>query len=143
MNSKTFALYGGALMVIIGAFSLLPGLEGSSTNLPSLKVETSYGLFLGLFPLNIFNKLALITFGLAGITISRKEPISYSVTYSKVVLSVMGVLAILGLFPQTATLGGMWPLYGGEVVAHGLFAIVAGASVLADTKGQPRKMHYS
>lgn len=143
MNSKLFALYGGFLMLFLGVSALIPGLEGSAANLPDLKVETSYGLFLGLLPINIFNKMALIVFGIWGIASSRQNLMNYSVNYSKVVFFVMGTLAILGVFPQTNTLGGLWPLFGGEVIAHGLFAIIGGTCALADTKGHRPTIHYS
>lgn len=38
----------------------------------------------------------------------------------------MGVLTILGLFPQTNTLGGYWPIFGADVLLHAVLAI-AGA----------------
>ena len=138
MNSKKFALYGGIVMLILGVVSLIPGLEGSTAGLPALKIDTSYGLFLNMFPLNIFNKVALIIFGIAGVFCGRNENMTYSWTYCSVVFFVFGLLSLLGLFPQTNTLDGMWPLYGGEVVAHGLFAIASGLCVLSDTKGHHR-----
>lgn len=134
MNSKKFALYGGSIMVFLGVVSLIPGLEGSTAGLPALKVDTSYGLFLNMFPLNIFNKIALIAFGIEGIITGRSKHTAYSLTYGSLVFFVMGALSLLGLFPQTNTLGGLWPLFGGEVIAHGLFAITAGLCVLSDTK---------
>ena len=68
MYPRRFALVGGSLMLAIGLISLIPALQGSVDRLPVLNVETSYGLFLGLFPMNIFNKAALIIMGLAGIS---------------------------------------------------------------------------
>lgn len=132
MYSKKYALYGSALMLIIGVFSILPGLEGNLSELPPLKVNLSYGAFLGIFPLNIFNKVALILFGLAGIYCARQSDRIFSVRYCEIVAVAMGALAVLGLIPQTATLGGIWPLFGGEVYSHGLFAIVAGLCAYAD-----------
>ena len=38
----------------------------------------------------------------------------------------MGIAALLGLFPQTNTLFGYWPLFGGEIWAHGIFALLGG-----------------
>ena len=64
MNAKNFALVGGIVMLVIGALSLIPAFTGLAFGLPLLKIETSYGLFLGIFPLNIVNKAILIGFGL-------------------------------------------------------------------------------
>ena len=138
MNSRKFALFGGLLMLILGVLSMIPAFAGPSTSLPDLRIETSYGLFLGVFPLNIVNKLALVIFGIAGIQSSRKTSVIHPIKYSRTVFFMMGTLALLGVIPQTSTLGGLWPLFGAEVIAHGLFAIVAEACVLVDTRGGAR-----
>lgn len=134
MKTRNFALYGGILMLILGVVALIPGLEGSAASLPALKVNTSYGDFFGVFPMNIFNKLALITFGVAGIAVSRADLFGPSVKYAKVVFGVMGVLAVLGLIPATSTLGGYLPLFDGEVASHGIFALIAIGCVMMDKK---------
>ena len=121
-------------MLIIGVLSIIPGLEGPTSTIPMLKVNTSYGLFMGLLPMNIFNKIALIAFGVAGIAVSRKATVNESVTDCKIVFCVMGTLAVLGAFHTTNTLGGYWPLFGGEILGHGLFALAAGACAVADAQ---------
>jgi hypothetical protein len=127
ISAKKFAYWGGIAMLVIGVLSMLPGLVGPTTGLPLLKVTSSYGAFLGMFPMNILNKLALIVFGIAGISVAKRyEDESYSITYSKVVLYVMGALALLGIPTSTDTLGGYWPLFGGEIFSHGVFALLGG-----------------
>lgn len=128
MHPQRFALFGGLFMLIVGAFALIPALAGSMLNLPPLLDETSYGLFLGFFPMNVFNKIALITFGIAGIVASQRKgtELPASIRYSRIVLYTFGALTVLGLIPPTNTLFGYWPLFGGEILAHGAFAI-AGA----------------
>lgn len=126
MYPKKFALIGGILMLAMGLFSLIPAFVGSAASLPMLNVETSYGLFLGLFPMNIFNKIALIVFGIAGVGAANAKftSLPLSIHFSRAVFWVMGALAILGLIPATNTLNGYWPLFDGEVLAHGIFALV-------------------
>ncbi|MEK7358297.1 MAG: DUF4383 domain-containing protein [Bdellovibrionota bacterium] len=126
MGVRKFALIGGAVMLAMGVLALIPGLSSIRTSLPALNIETSYGLFLGFFPMNILNKLALILFGVTGVAASRMDSVEPSVQFSRTVCVVMGVLAVLGVFPATDTLGGYWPLFGGEVTAHGVFAILGG-----------------
>lgn len=128
MSTRNFALIGGIVMLAMGCLALVPTLNTGMETLPVLYLNQSYGLFLNLFPMNILNKAALIIFGLAGMACyySRENSIHYSIIYSKVVFWVMGALAILGLFPQTNTLSGYWPLFGYEVMAHGLFAVIGG-----------------
>lgn len=134
MYSKYFSLYGGVLMLMLGLIALVPILQGSAEGLPQLKVDTSYGLFLGVLPINVFNKFALIGFGLVGLWSSGKSSPRYSILYCQVVCYSMGALAVLGLFPATNTLGGIWPLFGAEVFAHLSFAVVAGMCAMMDLK---------
>lgn len=126
MNPRAFALVAGIVMVIMGVFSLIPGLVGDSSYLPRLAIETSYGNFLGLFPMNILNKIALILFGVAGIWAARVpgKNLPMSIFYSRAVFVVMGVLTLLGIFPATNTLFGYWPLFGNEVWMHGIFSLL-------------------
>ncbi len=126
MAAKKFAYIGGVIMLLIGLLSLIPGFEGSLTDLPLLKVNLSYGLFLSLFPMNIFNKVALILFGLGGILISKRDENASSINYARTVFFTMGALSLLGLSYSTNTLNGYWPLFGYEALAHGFFALVAG-----------------
>lgn len=126
MSAKKFALYGGIVMFLMGLVALIPGLEGSRAGLPELKLDTSYGAFLDLFPMNIINKIALLSFGIGGIAVSRIADKAYAIHYSRLVFFVMGAAALLGIYDSTDTLFGYWPLYGGEIIAHALFAVLGG-----------------
>lgn len=127
MHTKNFALIGGLVMLMMGLIAFVPSLNVQE-GLPPLIVNTSYGMFLDIFPLNIFNKLTLILFGIAGVAayMSRDSSLKYSIIYSRVVFWTMGILAMLGLFPETNTLFGYWPLFGFEIIAHGFFAVLGG-----------------
>ncbi len=113
-------------MLLMGLASLVPAfsLTPFEAYLPPLLLETSYGAFLGNFPMNIVNKGALIAFGLVGIAVSYSpaRSLPLAIKWSQAVFVVMGVAAILGLIPRTSTFFGYWPLFGGEVLAHGIFA---------------------
>lgn len=126
MDPKRFAFISGLIFLLMGVSSLI--FPGAIDPLPTLKVETSYGLFLGLFPMNIFNKIALIIFGISGLKAASDKfaSLPLSIFYSRAVLFVMGTAAILGLIPQTNTFFGYWPLFGNEVYTHGFFAILGG-----------------
>lgn len=128
MNAKNFALVGGIVMLVLGALSLIPAFTGLSFGLPILKVETSYGLFLGIFPLNIINKAILIGFGLWGIAAASDPVLSIprSITFSRSVFVLSAVFAVLGLFPQTNTLFGFAPLFGAGIWLHSVMALLGG-----------------
>lgn len=130
INAKKFALIGGSVMLIMGLFALIPTLSVYSRSLPSLYVESSYGNFLGIFSMNIFNKALLILMGAAGIACSNTTEIhknvSASVGWSRAVLFSMALLAVLGFFTKTNTLGGYMPLFGNEIWFHAIFAVLGG-----------------
>lgn len=138
MNSRIFAIYGGMVMIAMGAISLFPGFEGNGSGLFALALEASYGDFLDLFPMNILNKLAFILFGFAGV-VCGLGPARTAVDYARTVASFMGALSLLGMIPPAQTLGGLWPLYGGVAIAHGLFALVAGLCAMEDTRSYGAK----
>jgi hypothetical protein len=125
MNPKKFALIGGTVLLAVGLLSLIPSFS-TVIGLVPLRVETSYGYFLNFFPMNVFNKVVHIGFGIWGILAasSRNTALPNSVWFSRAVFFVMGAFAILGMFNATNTLGGYYPLFGGEVWAHGIFAIL-------------------
>jgi hypothetical protein len=126
MHTKNFALIGGLVMLMMGLIAFLPSLNVVE-GLPPIYLNVSYGMFLDMFPLNILNKLALILFGAFGVgAYFAKENLKYSIMFSKVVFWVMGALAVLGLFSETNTLFGYWPLFGFEIIAHGIFALLGG-----------------
>ena len=128
MNAKNFALVGGIVMLVIGALSLIPAFTGLAFGLPILKIETSYGLFLGIFPLNIVNKAILIGFGLWGIAAASDPVLSLprSISFSRWVFMISAVFAVLGLFPQTNTFFGYAPLFGAAIWLHAVMALVGG-----------------
>ncbi|MEK6554716.1 MAG: DUF4383 domain-containing protein [Bdellovibrionota bacterium] len=124
MNPRGFALYGGIIMLVIGALALVA--PGPTENLPALLVETSYGWFLNTFAMNIYNKVALIAFGVFGIWAAKAKgrELPSSIFWAQALFVVMGVLMVLGLFTETSTLGGYWPLFGANAGLHAFVAIV-------------------
>jgi hypothetical protein len=128
MPARKFALISGIAYLALGLASLLPALSTTSADLPRLHLETSYGLFLGLFAQNIVNKIAILLFGAAGIAayVSDGEGQRRSILYSRAVFFVMGAAAILGAIPATSTFFGYWPLFGNEALLHGANALLGG-----------------
>ncbi len=126
MNPRRYALVGGIVMLAMGVLALVPAFSPYSYELIPLNFEVSYGLFLGMFPMNILNKIVLILFGIYGIRASQMEnrSLPMSIAWSRTVFFVTGLATILGLIPATSTLFGLWPLYGGAVLYHGIFAIL-------------------
>lgn len=127
MFPTRFAFISGVTLFIIGVLSFVPTLSPGTDSLPMLFVEDSYGMFLGLFAMNIFTKVALIFFGLLGMIASSDltgTSLPKSIFYSRLLFFSMGTLAILGAIPQTNTLYGYWPLFGNMIWFHALFSVV-------------------
>jgi hypothetical protein len=143
MTSKKFALVGGMVMLILGVTSLIPALSGSPSGLPTLKLTTSYGLFLGVLPLNILNKIGLIFLGIAGIYASRMENKEIAIYFSRTICVVMGILALLGISPTTDTLFGYSPLFGTEILINTLFALLGGYCGFILDRPQSRKQIHA
>lgn len=125
MHPKRFAFIGGAFMILLGVLAFIPTLSSYGPELPALRIEQSYGLFLGLFSMNILNKLALLGFGVAGVIASRSptRALPASIAYARTLGFTMGVMALLGIVPATSTLFGYWPLYGWQVGLHAILAV--------------------
>lgn len=127
MHPKQFSLFAGIFFLIVGLVSLIPDLSSVPVyGLPALQIETSYGAFMGYFMLNIVNKVTLIAFGLGGIWAYSRPATNLpaSINYSRTLAIVMAALAILGAISQTDTLFGYWPLYGNNVAASAVFALL-------------------
>ena len=126
MNTRKFAFFAGILMLVEGVCALAQGLSTFPDWLPVLQITQGYGVFLNLVPMNIVNKLVLVSFGIAGIVVAQKRfSLEANVRYFKVVFFVMGIAGVLGLFRYTYTLFGVMPLMRGAAVEHLAFAALA------------------
>ncbi len=76
--------------------------------------------------MNIYNKLALILLGAAGIIASQRPTTALpsSIKWSRAVFVISGILAVLGIFNQTNTLNGYWPLFGANVWSSAIFSLL-------------------
>lgn len=143
MAVRKYALISGILYVALGIASLVPALSTMPAEYPRMRLDVSYGAFLGLFPQNIVNKIAILVFGVAGIAASRSRRDSASVAYARAVAVVMGAAAVLGVIPATQTFFGLWPLWGNEAVLHGANALIGAIFGFAVATQQHREVQYS
>lgn len=140
-NVKNYALVTGVCLLVIGALALIPAFSGLSFGLPILRIETSYGLFLGIFPFNIVNKFLFIGFGLWGIA-SASDPVlslPRSTVFARGMFLISLVEVILGIIPQTNTFFGYIPLFGAGIWLNAVIALASGIfgyGVARKTAGQ-------
>lgn len=89
---------------------------------PHLIINTSYGLLLGLFPVNIVHNLFHFGVGLLGLLASRAYP--SALQYARFLGITLGILTVMGMIPSLRTGFGLWPLYGHDIWLHGLEAVI-------------------
>ena len=119
--------------------------------MPALAIDSSYGLFLGYVPMNSLNKILLITMGAVGFALSMAPATALpaSIRWSRILAVLTAVLAIAGLFPQTYTLFGYMPVYGWNVAAAAIIAVVAAyegwalSSRVPEQKMAPTRSHVA
>jgi hypothetical protein len=121
--TRYFALVVGVAFVMAGIAGFLPFFTPHAPpDAPHLLVDTSYGLLLGLFPVNIIHNLFHFGVGVLGIFSFRSY--SSALQYSRFLGVALAVLSVMGMIPALQTGFGLWPLYGHDVWLHGIEAVI-------------------
>lgn len=123
MKTRYFALVMGLVFLAVGILGFVPGLLTTDPAMPPMLVDGSYGLLLGLFPVNVLHNVFHVLFGLWGVMAYRSYTAARWFAGSTAV--IYGVLTLMGFFPGLNTLWGLVPLYGHDIWLHGAIAIVA------------------
>ena len=136
--TRYFALVAGAAFMLAGVAGFIPYFTPhASPEAPHLIVDTSYGLLLGLFPVNIIHNLFHFAVGVMGLLAFRSYP--SSLQFSRFLGIVLAILTIMGLIPALNTGFGLWPLYGHDIWLHGLEAVMG--IYLGFFAGQRKQVH--
>lgn len=121
MTTRTFALVLGVAFLVAGLAGFFP----TPAEPPAGLTQThGFGHALGLLPVNTLHNVVHLLFGVMGILASRGSLMSAR-GYAQFVAVAYGLLAVLGLLPQTNTTFGLIPIYGNDVILH---AVIAAAS---------------
>jgi hypothetical protein len=131
MNVRYFALILGIMFLLVGVLAFVPGLTthpatdaGAGAHQHDLVVTgPGHGYLLGLFHVNILHNLVHLLFGVWGVIAYRS--LGASVTYSRAVAIIYGVLVVAGLIPGLNTMFGLVPIHGNDVWLH---LLIAGAA---------------
>jgi hypothetical protein len=134
LNTRTFALALGILLLVVGIAGFIPGLvtygvppeavPGTADTAAGAAVMHAHGYLLGLFAVNAFHNIVHVAWGIFGIAAYRS--FSGARLYARATAVVYAVLFVAGLVPGLNTLFGLVPLYGHDVWLHALLAL-AGA----------------
>jgi hypothetical protein len=145
--AQKFALAVGITYVVMGVMGSIPALLTQSDTLDSavrqLDATAGFGYLMGLFPVNTAHNILHIVTGLVGIAAAIS--LDSSRFFSGQVGIYYSALAILGLIPVANTFFGLFPLYGLDVLLHGVtgllgiyFGFVSTPSLLALFKQELR-----
>jgi Domain of unknown function (DUF4383) len=120
-----FCLIAGIFFLTLGVVGLIPGLVQytEATSQVSEAYGMAYGYIAGIIPTNSIHAFIRIVVGLSGIAASLS--LSSARTYSRIVAVFYGLFAVMGLIPYTDTLFGTVPIFGSDVLLHGLSAVIA------------------
>jgi Domain of unknown function (DUF4383) len=120
-----FSLIAGISFLVLGIMGLIPGLVHytEATSEASDVYGIAYGYIAGVIPTNGIHTFIRIVVGLLGILASLS--LDSARVYSQVIAVSYGLFAVLGLIPYTNTLFGTVPIFGSDVLLHGLSAAIA------------------
>jgi hypothetical protein len=124
--TRYFALIAGGAFLLAAVGGFLPGLTLAPLppDAPHLHLDWSYGLLLGLFPVNGLHNLFHLAVGLGGVAAFPRYATARR--FAQALAVALGLLTLLGLIPGLATLFGLLPLFGHDIWLHGLEAGLAG-----------------
>lgn len=121
--TRYFALVVGVAFLLAGIAGFLPLFTPHPPpEAPHLIVNTSYGLLLGLFPVNILHNLFHFGVGVMGVLAFRTY--SSALQFSRFLGITLAIFTVMGMIPALRTGFGLFPLYGHDIWLHGLEAVI-------------------
>jgi len=124
MNVRRFAMIFGLIYLLVGIAGFIPQLlQPPAGDAPQVAVDTLHGNLLGLFPVNVLHTIVHLLIGIWGLAAAKS--LGASVTYSRSLAVIFGVLAIMGLIPGMNTVFGLIPIHGHDIWLHAGSALIA------------------
>jgi uncharacterized membrane protein HdeD (DUF308 family) len=124
--AQRFALVIGIAYLVMGVMGFIPAFVSRADTLPSyvsnLGVVSGYGYLMGIFPVNTPHNIIHVVTGMLGIATA------ISLDSSRLFAGQLGIyyttLAVLGLIPIANTFFGLFPIFGADVILHGITGIL-------------------
>ena len=124
MLAHYFALLMGIAFTLAGVGGFIPGItQPPPAGVPSLTLPASYGLLLGLFPINLVHNLIHLGFGIWGLL--AYGGYTSARLFAQALAVILGVFTLMGLLPALQTTFGLLPLFGHDIWLHAVEAAAA------------------
>ena len=122
MNPRPFAWTAGILLLLLGIAGFVPALTLLETD--PLRVASGVGgpYVLGLFPASPVLSGVHILLGAWGLFAGTR--LTRALWFARRAAVVAAILCVMGMIPGPDTLFGAAPLYGNNLLLHGLLAIL-------------------
>lgn len=123
--AQYFALIAGVFFLILGILGFIPSfvekIDGNALDSVGA-YDNGFGYIFGVIPTNAIHSIIRLAFGISGILASIA--LDSTRVYCRAIAIGYGLFAILGLFPYTNTTFGLAPIYGSDVLLHGISAAI-------------------
>jgi hypothetical protein len=124
--AQRFALVIGIAYLVMGLMGFIPAFVSRVDTLPGyvsdIGVVSGYGHLMGIFPVNTPHNIIHLVTGLLGIVTA------ISLDSARLFSGQLGIyyttLAVLGMIPVANTFFGLFPIYGADVLLHGITGIL-------------------
>jgi len=121
MNPRPFAWTAGAILLVIGIAGFVPPLTPAEDDPLRIAAGVGGAQLLGLLPVG--PGLSVLHAALGGWGLWAGTRLGRALSFARMAAMIFALLLILGTFPGTDNIAGLAPLYGNNLLLHGVLAI--------------------
>ncbi len=122
MNPRPFAWTAGALLLLLGIAGFIPPLTPAEDDPLRIAAGVGGAQLLGLFPSGLGLGALYVALGAWGLWAGGR--LSRSVRFARLAGLIFALLLVLGTIPGADNIFGVAPLYGNNLIVHGLLAVL-------------------
>jgi hypothetical protein len=122
MNPRPFAYVAGAILLILGIAGFIPPLAPAEDDALRIAAKVGGAQLFGLFPVSPVLSALHVALGAWGLWAGSR--LGRAVWFARRAALVFAILLVMGTIPDADTLFGLAPLYGNNLLLHGLLAVL-------------------
>jgi len=123
MNPRPFAYSAGLVLLLLAVLGLVPPLVQQEEDPLRIAAGVGGAYLLGLFPASL--GLSIIHGLLGGWALYAAPRLGRAVRFARAATFIFGALLVMGTIPGADELFGIAPLYGNNLLVHGLLALLS------------------